>query len=227
MLLGDGLRASIAYLTRVRRHGSASADCLGSGDRRVGCQCEWAGRWPRPGFRIVCASLWVPLTLVAAPLVRRCESLARASMPSYFDAKLQRSFAVLVPACWMVIRKQPRLLLRPWSRPVGVAPRQRQNQAKHNPTKYDAARLCRLSHQHRVYPRTSFFGERLRGGYGCGLADRCRGLPRGRAAPLDRHASRHRRDRREIFFAMTGRHFQDRAAARQIIALAGGPLMLA
>jgi hypothetical protein len=148
-------------------------------------------------------------------------------MPSYFDAKLQRSFAVLVPPARIEVRKQPRLLLRPWSRPVGVAPRQRQNQAKHNPTKYDAARLCRLSHQHRVYPRTSFFGERLRGGYGCGLADRCRCLPRGIAAPWDRHVSRCRRDRREILFEMAGYHFRDRAAARQIIALAGGPLMLA
>ena len=43
------------------------------------------------------------------------------------------------------------LRLRPYSRPVGVAPRQRQNQTKHNPIKYDAARFCLLSH-YRVYP---------------------------------------------------------------------------
>jgi hypothetical protein len=149
-------------------------------------------------------------------------------MPSYFDAKLQRSFAVLVPACWMVIRKQLRLLLRPWSRPVGVAPRQRHNQAKHNPIKYHAARLCSLAHQHRVYP-SDFFSVNACRGTLAGALDA--GWPAGAAAypaaPLDRHASRRRQDRREIFFAMTGRHFQDRAAARQIIALAGGPLMLA
>jgi hypothetical protein len=40
---------------------------------------------------------------------------------------------------------------RPYSRPVGDAPRQRQNQTKHNPIKYDAARFCLLSH-HQLYP---------------------------------------------------------------------------
>ena len=34
------------------------------------------------------------------------------------------------------------LRLRPYSRPVGVAPRQRQNHAKHNPIKYDAPRFA-------------------------------------------------------------------------------------
>jgi len=172
---------------------------------------------------VLCASLWVPLALVAAPLVRRCDSLAGASMPSYFDAKLQRSFAVLVPACWMVILKQLRLLLRPWSRPVGVAPRQRQNQAKHNPVKYHAARPCPLARQHRVYA-SDFFSVNACRGFRRGLAGRCRADP---AAPLDRHASTHRRDRREILFEMTGCHFQYRVTACQIMALAGGPLMLA
>ena len=144
-------------------------------------------------------------------------------MPSYFDAKLQRSFAVLVPACWMVILKQLRLLLRPWSRPVGVAPRQRQNQAMHNPVKYHAARLCPLARQHRVYP-SDFFSVNACRGFRRGLAGRCRADP---AAPLDRHASTHRRDRREILFEMTGCHFQYRVTACQIMALAGGPLMLA
>jgi hypothetical protein len=54
-----------------------------------------------------------------------------------------------------------------------------------------------------------------------------RPLPRPTArnsGPLDRHASGRRR---EILFEMTGHHFQDRATARQIMALAGGPLMLA
>ena len=72
------------------------------------------------------------------------------------------------------------LLLRSYSRPVGVAPGQRQNQAKHNPIKYDAAPLCLLSHQHRVY-RSDFnlLRERLLEASGARplrLAGRCRGL---------------------------------------------------
>jgi hypothetical protein len=60
--------------------------------------------------------------------------------------------------------KQLQLLLRPWSRPVGAAPRQRQNQAKQNPIKYDAARLCLPSHQHGFYPADfNILGERVRG----------------------------------------------------------------
>jgi len=59
------------------------------------------------------------------------------------------------------------LCLRPYGRPRSglrvVAPRQRQNQAKHNPIKYDAARLCPLSHQHRVYASDfNLLGKRLR-----------------------------------------------------------------
>src|SRR5271157_4541134 len=59
------------------------------------------------------------------------------------------------------------LRLRPYRRPRSglrvVAPRQPHNQAKHNPIKYDAARLCLLSHQHRVYlPDFNLLGERLR-----------------------------------------------------------------
>ena len=48
------------------------------------------------------------------------------------------------------------LRLRPYSRPVGVAPRQRQNHAKHNPIRYHTACLCLLAHQHRVYPSDFF-----------------------------------------------------------------------
>jgi hypothetical protein len=63
--------------------------------------------------------------------------------------------------------------LRPYSRPAPVphlggrarrvAPRQRQNQPKRNAIKYAAARLCLLSHHHRVYPSDfALLGERLR-----------------------------------------------------------------
>jgi hypothetical protein len=59
------------------------------------------------------------------------------------------------------------LRLRQYRRPRSglrvVAPRQPHNQAKHNPIKYDAARLCLLSHQHRVYASDfNLLGERLR-----------------------------------------------------------------
>jgi hypothetical protein len=72
------------------------------------------------------------------------------------------------------------LRLRPYRRPRSglrvVAPRQPHNQAKHNPIKYDAACLCLLSHQHRVYASDfNLLGERLREASGARplrLADR-------------------------------------------------------
>jgi hypothetical protein len=45
------------YRCRLRRDGSASGVCLGRGDRRVGCQRERAGQWPRSGIRVARVAL--------------------------------------------------------------------------------------------------------------------------------------------------------------------------
>ena len=139
------------------------------------------------------------LALRAIPERRRsfsspCQCVRQPS--TRFDAKLQRLLAAVVRGEWGGMRTVARqaaqgflLRLRPYSRPVSIAPRQGQNHDKHNPIKYDAARLCLLSHQHRVHPSDfNLLGERLREATGSGWPPVRRPimLSCGIATPFDR-----------------------------------------